>query len=137
MQAAGDERLTCDGVTFPLKGCVAVFQVLRAPAAREAGRMVHYDYSAGEAVAGVSLQIPAPPTITSPQPGAQIARGPRTLVTYRFDPATASMLGIVALAPASPSPKALARMHMPGPLHATIDTSGLSPAPARSSSPRA
>jgi hypothetical protein len=40
---AGEERLTCNGVDLPLKGRVAVFQVLWAPPARAAGTSIRCD----------------------------------------------------------------------------------------------
>lgn len=124
VQFAGDERVTCDGVDLPLKGRVAVFQVVREPAAKLIGTTVRCDYTAGGPIASVTLQIPTPPTITSPQPGARVARSAHTLVTYRSDPATSTLLGIVALVVPPPSPnKASAQMNTPGPLQATVDTS--------------
>lgn len=129
VQFAGDERVTCNGAALSLKDRAAVFQVLRAPAARVAGTTIHCDYEAGGAVASVSLQIPSAPAITSPIANAQVARGARTIVTYRADPATSTVLGIVALAPGLPSPKAIARLNTPGPSQATVDTSGFAPGP--------
>ena len=129
VQFAGDERVTCDGNDLSLKNRDAVFQVLRAPTAQVAGASIQCTYSADGATASVSLVIPAVPAIISLQAGAQVVRSARTLVTYHYDPATETMLGIVALAPSSPSPKALARMNTPGPLQATVDTSGFAPGP--------
>lgn len=127
VQFTGDERVTCQGAALSLKGRFAVFQVLRAPTAQVAGATIRCDYAAGGAVAGIALQLPAAPAITSPLPDARVARSARTLVTYRADPATSTLLGIVALAPSSPSPKALARVNLPGPFQATVDTSGFAP----------
>jgi hypothetical protein len=129
IQFAGDERVTCDGVNLPLKDHAAVFQVLQTSAARAVGVTIHCDYAASGAVAGVSLQVPAVPEITSPRMGAQVVRSSRTLAAYRLDPATCALLGIVALAspPSSPSPKAVAALNTPGPLQATVDTSGFAP----------
>ena len=127
VQFTGDERVTCQGAALSLKDRFAVFQVLRAPTAQVAGVTIRCDYTAGGAVAGIALQLPAAPAITSPLPDARVARGARTLVTYRAEPATSTLLGIVALAPSSPSPKALARMNVPGPFQATVDTSGFTP----------
>lgn len=127
VQFTGDERLTCQGAALSLKDRFAVFQALRAPTAQMTGATIRCDYTAGGVVAGIALQLPATPAITSPLPDARVARGARTLVTYRADPATSTLLGIVALAPSSPSPKALARMNVPGPFQATVDTSGFTP----------
>lgn len=130
VQFAGDERVTCQGAALSLKGHVAVFRVLRAPTARVAGATIRCDYAAGGAVAGIALEIPPAPAIASPQPHAEVVRSTQTLVTYRADPATITLLGIVALAPSSPSPKALARLNPAGPLQqATVDTSGFAPGP--------
>jgi hypothetical protein len=127
VQFTGDERVTCQGARLSLKDRSAVFQALRAPTAQMAGTTIRCDYTAGGGVAGIALQLPAAPAITSPLPDARVARGAQTLVTYRADPATSTLLGIVALAPSSPSPKALARMNVPGPFQATLDTSGFAP----------
>lgn len=131
VQFAGNEHINCDGVVLSLKDRVAVFQVLRAPTAQVAGTTVQCTYAAGSKMAGVALRIPPTPAITSPQMGAQVVRGTHTLVTYRFDLATGTMLGIVALAaPSSPMPKAIAKMNVPGPWQATVDTSRLLPGPS-------
>lgn len=129
VQFAGDERVTCDGRDLSLKNRAAVFQVLRAPAARVAGTTVTCAYSAGGVVTDVTLQIPSAPAITSPQEGAQVVRSAQTLVAYHADPATATMLGVVALASSSPSPKVLARLNTPGPLQAMVATTGFAPGP--------
>ena len=129
VQFAGNERVTCDSVAFPLKDRVAVFQVLRAPTAQVAGTTVQCTYAAGSQTASVTLQIPPAPAITSPQMGAQVVRSTHTLITYRYDSATGTMLGIVALAPSSTVPKTIARLNTPSPLHATVDTSGFLPGP--------
>ena len=116
--------MTCDGANLSLKDRAAVFQVLRAPAVQEVGKTVHCEYAAGGAVAGISLQIPSAPAIASPQSSAQVRRSAETLVTYQYDAATGTVLGIVAVGPpASPMPKAIARLNTPSPLRATIDTS--------------
>lgn len=129
VQFAGNERVTCNGADLALKNRAATFQILHAPASQVAGTTMRCDYAAG-AVATVSLQIPSPPAITSPQSGAHIARGTQTLITYRFDSATGSMMGIVALAvPTSSQPKAIAKLNTPGPLQATVDTSHFAPGP--------
>jgi hypothetical protein len=124
---AGDERVSCNGVEFPLKDRAAVFQALRAPTAQVVGTTLRCDYAVGGTVASVSLQIPSPPTMTSPQQGAQVARSVQTQVTYTFDSATSSDVGLVALAPGSQPPKVTARMNTPGPRQATVDTSGFAP----------
>ncbi len=128
IQFAGDERVTCDGANPPLKDRAAVFQVLRAPAVQEAGKTVHCDYEAGGAVAGISLQIPTAPAITSPQPGAHVTRSAETLVTYQYDAATGSIRGFVALGPpTSRLAKAIANLNTRSPWHATVDTSTFAP----------
>jgi hypothetical protein len=128
VQFAGNERLTCDGTTLPPHNRVAVFQVVRAPAAQLVGTTIRCDYQAGQSLAGMLLRIPQPPAITSPRHGASIPRAGATIVSYRYDPTTTgSLLGIVALAPGSVSPKALARMNTPALSQATIDTSHFSP----------
>jgi hypothetical protein len=129
VQFAGNERVTCNGVDLPLKYRAADFQVLSQPAAQVIGTTVRCDYSAGGAVASIAVQIPTPPTITFPQPGARVARSAHTLVTYHYDPATSTLMGIVALAPSSRPPKALSKMNTPGPLQATVDTSAFAPGP--------
>ena len=129
VQFAGDERVACNGADLSLKNRTAGFQVLRAPSAQVAGTTLHCDYAAGGAMASVALQIPSAPAITSPPMGAQVVRNAQTLVTYRVDPDTETVVGVVALAPASPSPKALGRLNTPGPLQATVDTSGFTPGP--------
>jgi hypothetical protein len=124
IQFAGDERVTCDGANLPLKDRAAVFQVLRAPAVQEAGKTVHCEYAAGGAVADISLRIPTAPAITSPRAYANVTRSAETLVTYQYDAATGTVLGIVALgSPASSMPKAIARLNTPSPVHAIVDTS--------------
>jgi hypothetical protein len=123
----GDEHVSCSGVEFPLKDRAAVFQALRAPTAQVVGTTLRCDYAVGGTVASVSLQIPSPPEITSPQQGAQSPRSAQTRVTYTFDPATASDIGLVALAPGSQPPKVTAKMNTPGPRQATVDTSGFLP----------
>ena len=120
IQFAGNERVSCNGVEFALKDRTAVFQALREPTVKAVGTILHCEYAVGGIVASVLLQIPSPPSITSPQSGAQVARSAQTRVTYRFDPATATDVGLVALAPGSPSPKALARMNTPGLRQATV-----------------
>lgn len=127
VQFAGNEHGTCNGTALPLKGRVAVFQVLRLPTAQAVGTMIRCTYAAGGKTAGVTLQIPPAPAITSPRSGALVTRSTHTLVTYRYDPATGRMLGIVALAPSSPMGKAIAMMNTPGPLQATVDTSKFLP----------
>jgi hypothetical protein len=127
IQFAGDERVSCNGVEFPTKDRSAVFQALRAPTAQVAGTTLRCDYAVGGIVASVSLRIPSSPVITSPQPGAQAPRSAQTRVTYRFDPVTATDVGLVALAPGSSPPKVTARMNTPGPQQATVDTSGFAP----------
>lgn len=130
VQFAGNERVTCNGVDLALKNRAATFAILNAPASQVAGTTVRCDYTAGGAVANVSLWIPAPPAITSPQSGAHVARGTQTLITYRFDSTTGSMMGIVALSvPTSAQPKAIAKLNTPGPLQATVDTSHFAPGP--------
>ncbi len=127
VQFAGDERVTCDGVDLALKNRAADFQVFHGSAAQAAGATIHCDYAAGGSAASVSLQIPPAPEITFPQVGAQVVRSAQTHVTYRCDPATCAELGVVAFAPSSP--KAIARLNTPGPLQATVDTSGFAPGP--------
>ncbi len=130
VQFAGNERVTCNGADLALKNRAATFQIVHAPTAQVAGTTVRCDYTAGGAVASVSLQIPAPPAITSPQSGERVTRSTQTLLTYRFDQTTGSMMGLVALAvPTSPQPKAIAKLNTPGPLQATIDTSHFAPGP--------
>ncbi|MGZ6392283.1 MAG: hypothetical protein ACXWQZ_23840, partial [Ktedonobacterales bacterium] len=130
VQFAGNERVTCNGAELALKNRAATFQILHAPVTQAAGTTVRCDYAAGGEVATVSLQIPSPPAITSPHSGAHIARGMQTLITYRFDSTTGSMMGIVALAvPTSAQPKAIAKLNTPGPLQATVDTSHFAPGP--------
>src|SRR5262249_18545247 len=104
-RVSGNERVRCFGSALPLRDRDAVFQVLHARAGQVPDTIIACNYSANGVVASLILQIPSPPAITSPQSGAQIARGAQTLIAYRFDPATATMLGIVALAPSSPTPK--------------------------------
>jgi hypothetical protein len=132
VQFAGDERVTCDGMDLSLQNRVADFQVLQTSAAQAVGVIIHCEYGAGGVVAGISLQIPPAPEITSPQVGEQVVRSARTLVTYRCDSATCALLGVVALA-GSPSSathdKALAALNTPGPLQATVDTSGFAAGP--------
>jgi len=125
----GDEHVSCNGVEFPLKNRAAVFQALRAPTAQVVGTTLHCDYAVGETTSSVSLQIPSPPAITSPRQGAQTPRGAQTRVTYAFDPATATDVGLIALAPGSQPPKVTARMNTPSPRQATVDTSGFAPGP--------
>jgi hypothetical protein len=127
VQFTGDERLICDGTALSPKNRAATFQVLRAPTAQVAGTTIRCTYTAAGAVASVSLRIPPAPAITFPREGAQVTRSPRTVVTYHYDPTTATMLGVVALAPGSPSPKALAQLNTPGPARATVDTSQFAP----------
>jgi hypothetical protein len=129
VQFAGTERVTCDGTDLPIKNREAVFQLLQAPAAQAAGTTITCAYAAGGVTASFALQVPAPPAITSPGMGALVARGPRTLVTYRADLTSGTVLGIVALAPGSPSPKVLARLDTPDPLQATVDTHDFDPGP--------
>ena len=130
VQFAGNERVTCNGVDLALKNRAVTFEILNAPATQVAGTTVRCDYAAGGAVASVSLRIPAPPAITSPQSGAHVARGTQTLITYRFDSTIGSMMGIVALGvPTSAQPKAIAKLNTPGPLQATVDTSHFAPGP--------
>lgn len=130
VQFAGNERVTCNGADLALKDRAATFQIVHAPTAQVAGTTVQCDYAAGGAVASVSLRIPAPPAITSPLNGERVTRGTQTLLTYRFDQTTGSMMGLVALAvPTSPQPKAIAKLDTPGPLHATLDTSHFAPGP--------
>ena len=129
VQFAGDERVTCNGADLSLKNRPATFPLLWAPSAQGAGTTLHCEYAAGGAVASVTLQVPSAPAITSPRMGAQVVRSARTLVTYRADPASETVLGVVALAPLSPSPKALGRLSTPSPLQATVDTSGFAPGP--------
>jgi hypothetical protein len=129
VQFTGDERVSCNGVDFPLTNRAAVFQALRAPTAQVSGTTLRCDYTVGGAVASVALQIPSAPAITAPQQGAQVARSAQTRVGYSLDAATASVLGLVALAPGSASPKALAMMNTPGPRQATVDTSTFAPGP--------
>lgn len=127
VQFAGNERVACDGATLSLKDRVAVFQVLREPTAQAVGTTVQCSYAADGATASVALQIPQAPAIILPQNDAQVTRSTKTVVTYLYDPATEAMLGIVALAPSSPMPKAIATLNTPGPLQATVDTSRFLP----------
>lgn len=129
VQFAGNERLTCDGTTLPPHNRAADFQVIRAPAAQLVGTTIRCDYQAGQWLAGMLLRIPQPPAITSPRHGARVPRASATIVSYHNDPTTGSLLGIVALAPGSASPKAIARMNTPAPSQATIDTNHFSPVP--------
>lgn len=130
VQLTGDERLTCDGTALQVHDRIAVFQVIRAPAAQLAGTTIHCAYTAANITASVVLAIPQPPAITSPRNGASVPRRSATVVAYRYDPATTStLLGVVALAPDSAMPKAIARMNTPGPAQATVDTSRFSPGP--------
>ena len=125
----GDEHVSCNGVEFPLKDRAAVFQALRAPTAQVVGTTLHCDYAVGGTTSSILLQIPSPPAIVSPQSGAQVAPSAQTRVTYRFDSATATDVGLVALAPGSQPPKVTARMNTPSPRQATVDTSGFAPGP--------
>lgn len=127
VEFAGDEHVRCNGVDLPTKNRAADFQVLRAPTAQVAGTTVRCEYSAGGAVAGIALQIPTLPAITSPMAGAQVARSKQTLIAYRFDPTTTRVIGIVALAPGSAMPKAIASLNTPGTSQATVDTSAFAP----------
>lgn len=130
VQFAGNERVTCNGADLALKNRAATFQILHAPVTQAAGTTMRCDYTAAGGVASISLRIPSPPAITAPHSGAQIARGMQTLITYRFDSTTGSMMGIVALAvPTSAQPKAIAKLNTPGPLQATVDTSHFAPGP--------
>jgi hypothetical protein len=130
VQFAGGERATCDGVDLPLKNRVAVFEVLhQAPLAQAAGATVHCDYAASGSDASVLLLIPPAPAFTSPPMGAHVVRSVQTVVTYRYDPATSTVFGLVALAPSSAVPKANALLNTPGPLQATVDTSSFAPGP--------
>ena len=128
VQFAGDERVTCDGVGLSSNNRIAEFQVLHAPAAQMAGKTVHCEYTASGAVAGIALQIPTAPTITSPQALANVVRSAETLVTYHFDAAAGSIRGIVALGPpTSRLAKAIAKLNTPSPWHAIVDTSTFAP----------
>lgn len=129
VQFAGSERMTCDGAAFALTDRVAVFQVLRAPTAQAVGTTIRCNYTVGGETAGVALQIPQAPAITSPEMDALVVRSRHILVTYRYDPMTGTMLGVVALASSSPGSKALAKMNTPGPQQATEDMSGFLPGP--------
>jgi hypothetical protein len=127
VQFADNERVTCNGAALSLKDRVAVFQVLRVPTAQAAGTTIQCTYAAGGQTASVALQIPQAPEITSPQTGAQVVRSTHTLVSYRYDPATGAVLGVVALAPSSPMPKAIATLNTAGPQQATVDSSRFLP----------
>jgi hypothetical protein len=127
VQFAGDERVSCAGVALALKNRAATFEVFDAPASQATGTVLHCEYTAGTMNAGIALEIPQAPAIISPAAGAHVPRSSRTIVTYHVDPATSSAPGIVALAPSSPSPKALARVNVPRPMQAVVDTSGFAP----------
>ncbi|HKV84931.1 MAG TPA: hypothetical protein VJN88_10270 [Ktedonobacterales bacterium] len=127
VQFAGDEHVVCNGVALALKNRAADFQILSEPTAQAASSTVRCTYVAAGASAEIALQIPVPPVITAPRPNAQVTRGARTIVTYTYDPATASIMGVVALAPSSPMPKTVAKLNTPGPLQATLDTSQFTP----------
>src|SRR5262249_37596623 len=99
VQFAGNERVACDGADLPPKAKVAVFVVLRAPAAQAAGRTVHCEDAAGGVVAGIVLQLPTAPAITSPQIYAHVARSVETPIAYHDDSAIGSLPTIVALGP--------------------------------------
>jgi len=131
VQFAGDERVNCDGVDLALQNRAATFQVFHGSAAQATGATIHCDYAAGGTVADLSLQIPTAPEITSPQVDAQVVRSAQTLATYRCDPATCAVFGVVALAgaPSSATGKAIAALNTPGPLQATMNTSGFAPGP--------
>jgi hypothetical protein len=130
VQFAGDERVECNDVALALKNRAADFQILSEPTAQAEGSTVRCAYLAAGASAEIAIQIPMPPVITAPRQNARVARGAQTVVTYQYDPATASIMGIVALAPSSiPSaiPKAISMLNTPGPMQATIDTSKFAP----------
>lgn len=128
VQFTGDERVTCEGVTLSSNNRIAEFQVLHAPAVQEAGKTLHCEYTAGGAIAGIALQIPTAPTITSPQPFANVVRSAETLVAYHFDAAAGPIRGIVALGPpTSRVAKAIAKPNTPSPWHAIVDTSTFAP----------
>lgn len=127
VQFSGDERVSCDGATVDLKNQYAIFEIFRAPAAQAIGKTVHCDYTAGGTTAGFSLEIPQAPMILSPKAGSQIVRNQHTIVTFQCDPGTCSMLGVVALAPSSPSLKNIATLGVPGPMQADINTSIFAP----------
>lgn len=124
---AGDERLTCDNASVDLKSNYAIFEIFRAPATQAVGKTVHCDYTVGGTIAGFSLEIPLAPMILSPKAGSQVVRNQQTIVTYQCDPATCAMLGVVALAPSSPSPKNIATLGVPGPMQAEINTAIFAP----------
>lgn len=124
---AGDERLSCDNVIIDLKSQYAIFDIFRAPATEAVGKTVHCDYTASGTTAGFSLEIPQAPMILSPKAGSQVVRSQHTIVTYQCDPATCAMLGVVALAPSSPSPKNIAMLGVPGPMQAEINTAIFAP----------
>jgi hypothetical protein len=94
-----------------------------------AGTPIACEYAAGGASARFALIVPPAPAITSPAAGAEVPRGRQTLVTYQSDPAAGSVMGLVALAPGSDSPKTFVTINRPGPGQATLDTSGFAPGP--------
>jgi hypothetical protein len=127
VQFSGDEHVSCDGATVDLKNRYAIFQVFRAPATQVVGKTVHCDYTVSGTTAGFSLEIPQAPMILSPKAGSQVVRNQHTIVTFQCDPATCTMIGVVALAPSSPSPKNIAKLGVPGPMQAEINTAIFAP----------
>jgi hypothetical protein len=129
VQFAGTERLTCDGRDVPIHSSAGGGQLVSAPAAQVAGTTIACEYAAGGASAGFSLRLPPAPAITAPAAGAQVVRSKRTLVNYESDPAAGPVMGVVALAPGSASPKTFVTIDRPGSGQATLDTSGFAAGP--------
>jgi hypothetical protein len=124
VQFAGSERVTCNGTDLPLKDRAAFFELIHAPTAQVVGMTVRCAYAAGGTVAAFAVQLPEPPAITSPTAGAHVSRAAQTIVTYRCDPASCTLRGIVALATDQGKPgKTIAQLETPGPQQATLDTS--------------
>ena len=129
VQFAGSERVTCDSRDLPIHSSSPSGQLVRAPAAQLAGTSIACEYVAGGVRAEFTLRVPQTPAFTAPAAGARVARGTQTPVAYQSDPATGTVMGVVALAPGSPMPKTFVTINRPGSGQATLDTSGFAAGP--------
>lgn len=122
VQFVADESVTCNGIALPRGG--GTFDV-KVPSDTFAGRLVTCTYMSGRSSATIAFTAPVAPAILSPQENVEIARSPRTAVTFRIG-GRSTMFYVIAL---GPNTKAWSEPAGTRPTQALLDTSAFSPGP--------
>ena len=120
IQFVADETVICNGVALQRGG--GIFD-MKLATETFAGKIITCTYRSGPSSATIVFTAPVGPAILSPQENANLARGPRTPVTFRVG-GHSTMFYVIAL---GPNTKAWSDPVGTQPPQSFLDTSGFSP----------